>query len=55
MATTVQDTAIVSAQVPKPVYDELVRRATEEDRSLSAEVRRILVRHLDGETEEAQA
>ena len=52
MATTVQDTAIVSAHVPKSVYDELVRRAVEADRSISAQVRRILVRHLDDETEE---
>ena len=52
MHTIVQDKAIVSAQVPKSVYDELVRRAEEADRSISAQVRRILVRHLDDETEE---
>ena len=52
MSTTVQDMAIISAQVPKSVYDELVRRAVEADRSISAQVRRILVRHLDDGTEE---
>ena len=52
MATTLQDKAIVSTQLPRPVYDELARRALDTDRSLSAEVRRIIVRHLDDETEE---
>ncbi len=52
MSETVQDMAIISAQVPKSVYDELVRRAVEADRSISAQVRRILVRHLDDGTEE---
>jgi hypothetical protein len=43
MVTRVQEKAIVSAQVDAGVRDELMRRATEADRSLSAEVRRAAV------------
>ncbi len=50
MATTMESKVIVSAQVPRDVRDELERNAREEDRTLSAEVRRILTRYVKGET-----
>jgi hypothetical protein len=46
MATTTDEVAIVSAQVPRELRDELERQAHAEDRTLSAEVRRILTRHV---------
>jgi hypothetical protein len=51
--TQVRGTAIVSAQVDAELRDELLRRAEEADRSLSAEIRRALQEHLNnGSTEE---
>ena len=39
--------AIVSAQIPAAVRDRLEQLAAEADRTLSAEVRRALIRHVD--------
>jgi predicted transcriptional regulator len=41
---------IVSAQVPTEVHEELERLAREADRSLSAEIRRALVAHVERRT-----
>ena len=45
---------VVSAQVPRAVRDQLEQRAREGDRSLSAEVRRQLVRALEREAAEGE-
>lgn len=37
---------IISAEVPRQIKDELAQRAQASDRSLSAEIRRVLVEHL---------
>ena len=47
--TGVGDRIIVSAQVPTGIHDELERLAREADRSLSAEIRRALVAHVERE------
>lgn len=47
MSTTTDGRVILSAQVPRDLRDELERQARAEDRSLSAEVRRILMRHVE--------
>ena len=44
--TTHKATVVLSAQVPVDVKNELERLAREGDRSLSAEIRRGLLRHL---------
>jgi hypothetical protein len=43
--TEAEERVIISAQVPAAVRDELARHARQEDRTLSAEVRRILTWH----------
>jgi hypothetical protein len=43
---------VVSAQVPRDVREELEARAVAADRSLSAEIRRVLVRSLKHDDEE---
>jgi hypothetical protein len=54
MATNTQaeEKAIVSAQVPTVTRDELLRRAEQADRSLSAEIRTALREHLRDDEEE---
>ena len=51
MNTAASGTTIVSAQVPVEVKNELERLAREGDRSLSAEVRRAVTRHLERDKE----
>ena len=46
MATTTDQQAIVSAQVSASEKEQLERMAADADRTLSAEIRRILRRHL---------
>jgi hypothetical protein len=43
----VVELVVVSAQVPRDLREKLVQQAQAEDRTLSAEVRRILTRHLE--------
>lgn len=50
--TGVVDRIIVSAQVPADVHDVLERLAREADRSLSAEIRRALVAHVERMTDD---
>jgi predicted transcriptional regulator len=49
---SVVDRIIVSAQVPADVHGELERLAREADRSLSAEIRRALVAHVERATDD---
>jgi hypothetical protein len=46
MATPTEQQAIVSAQVSVHEKQELARLAADADRTLSAEIRRVLRRHL---------
>ena len=48
--TTAIGTAIVSAQVSAAMRAELLRLATEADRTLSAEIRRACAEHLERST-----
>jgi predicted transcriptional regulator len=56
MATTTEPTtAIVSAQVPQTVREQLRALARKADRSVSAELRRAIAQYLRRETEKAHA
>jgi hypothetical protein len=46
MGTTAEQQAVVSAQVSASEKRELERMAADADRTLSAEIRRVLRRHL---------
>jgi hypothetical protein len=47
MTTTTDEQAIVSAQIAASEKQELERVAADADRTLSAEIRRVLRRHLE--------
>ena len=47
MDTTTEQVAVVSAQVPLEVRERLLELAREGDRTLSAQIRRVLVAHVD--------
>ncbi len=56
MATLTQETsAIVSAVIPLHMRTELERRAEENDRSLSSEIRRCLRAYLEHHPDEHEA
>jgi hypothetical protein len=56
MTTTQTDErVIVSAQIPRDVRDDLERRAVAADRTLSAEIRRALVAHVERDDEKEEA
>ena len=55
MSTTEQETAIVSAQVPLHVRETLLREARDADRTLSAEIRRVLTAHTEAAPPKAAA
>lgn len=46
------DESYVSVKVPKDIYDPVALLAHKEERSVSAEIRRILKRHLAAREEE---
>ena len=47
MDTTTEQVVVVSAQVPLEVRERLLELAREGDRTLSAQIRRVLVAHVD--------
>jgi metal-responsive CopG/Arc/MetJ family transcriptional regulator len=49
---TVEETIIVTAQMPRAMHDELRERAERESRSLSAEIRRAVRAYLDETNDE---
>lgn len=52
--TATIERVIVSAQVPSGIHEKLERLAREADRSLSAEIRRALVAHVEREVTDEQ-
>jgi hypothetical protein len=50
--TRAEEKTIVSAQVPTVTRDELLRRAEQADRSLSAEIRTAIREHLTRDDQE---
>lgn len=53
--TKVTPTTFISAQVPTDLYDSFKAIADEADRSVSAELRRVLKAHVERKAEKAAA